>query len=109
MSPMASGSSETCAWPRKRSVRRWWHSGSSERGEGIEACFPGRAACLDELIAERSAHRPGETPADMRPWMRAVVSRIDVMNFWVGRIACFLLLPVMGAMVFEVASRSIEG
>ena len=66
---------------------------------------PGQLDVTDELIAERSAHRPGETPADMRPWMRAVVSRIDIMSYWVGRIACLLILPVMGAMVIEVVSR----
>ncbi|MDH3667438.1 MAG: TRAP transporter large permease subunit [Paracoccaceae bacterium] len=59
----------------------------------------------DELIAERSAHKPGETPDDMTPWMRPIVGGIDVLNLWVGRFTCLLLLPVMAAMVFEVVSR----
>ena len=59
----------------------------------------------DELIAERSAHKPGETPEDMTPWMRPIVATIDVVNLWVGRFTCLLLLPVMAAMVFEVVSR----
>ena len=59
----------------------------------------------DELIAERSAHEPGETPDDMTPWMRPIVSKIDVINLWVGRVTCLLLLPVMAAMVIEVVSR----
>jgi tripartite ATP-independent transporter DctM subunit len=59
----------------------------------------------DELIAERSTHRPGETPEDMTPWMRPIVGNIDIVNLWVGRICCLLLLPVMGAMVFEILSR----
>ena len=37
--------------------------------------------------------------------MRPVIKWIDVMNLWVGRVTCLLLLPVMAAMVFEVVSR----
>ncbi|MEL6208670.1 MAG: hypothetical protein AAFR44_00505, partial [Pseudomonadota bacterium] len=59
----------------------------------------------DELIAERRTLPPGQTPSDMTPWMRPVVGGIDVLNLWVGRITCLLLLPVMAAMVFEVVSR----
>ncbi|HSF96442.1 MAG TPA: TRAP transporter large permease subunit [Thermohalobaculum sp.] len=65
----------------------------------------GELDITDELIAERSTHRPGETPEDMPPWMRPIVGNIDIMNLWVGRLTCLLLLPVMGAMVFEVVSR----
>jgi len=65
----------------------------------------GKLDITDELIAERSTHRPGETPEDMTPWMRPIVGNIDILNLWVGRFTCLLLLPVMGAMVFEVISR----
>jgi len=61
----------------------------------------------DELIAEARRTRPGETPADMTPWMRPVVAGIDVINLWVGRVTCFLLIPVIGSMVFEVVARKL--
>ena len=61
----------------------------------------------DELIAERRSGNPGETPEDMMPWMRTVVRYIDVMNLWVGRITCLLLLPVIFAMVYEVVARKL--
>lgn len=61
----------------------------------------------DELIAERRSGNPGETPEDMTPWMRTVVRHIDVMNLWVGRITCLLLLPVIFAMVYEVVARKL--
>lgn len=61
----------------------------------------------DELIAERRSGNPGETPEDMTPWMRTVVRYIDVMNLWVGRITCLLLLPVIFAMVYEVVARKL--
>ncbi len=61
----------------------------------------------DELIAERRSGTPGQTPEDMTPWMRTVVHHIDVMNLWVGRITCLLLLPVIFAMVYEVVARKL--
>ena len=61
----------------------------------------------DELIAERRAMRAGETPPDMIPWKRRTIACIDIMNLWVGRVVCFLLLPVLLAMVIEVTARKL--
>ncbi|MEO0915128.1 MAG: TRAP transporter small permease subunit [Pseudomonadota bacterium] len=63
----------------------------------------------DELIAEANQTPPGQTPPDMTPWARPIVANIDLLNLWVGRFACLLLLPVMAAMITEVFSRSIFG
>ncbi|MDW4500017.1 TRAP transporter large permease subunit [Sulfitobacter sp. D35] len=60
----------------------------------------------DELIAERRAGRPGETPPDMTPWMRPVVAVIDTINLWAGRIICLLMIPLILSIVFEVFSRN---
>ena len=59
----------------------------------------------DELIAERRSEEPGETPSDMTPWMRPIVSTIDRMNLWVGRLTCLLLVPIIFVMVWEVVAR----
>ena len=59
----------------------------------------------DELIAERRAEEPGQTPEDMTPWQRPITAFIDVLNLWAGRLTCLLLIPLMLAMVFEVVSR----
>jgi TRAP-type mannitol/chloroaromatic compound transport system permease large subunit/TRAP-type mannitol/chloroaromatic compound transport system permease small subunit len=61
----------------------------------------------DELIAERRAGRVGDTPEDMHPLMRVIVSRIDILNNWAGRITCLMLLPVIFAMVYEVVARKL--
>jgi len=61
----------------------------------------------DELIAERRAGRPGETPPDMHPLSRAIIANIERITHWIGRITCLLLLPVMGAMVYEVVARKL--
>ncbi len=61
----------------------------------------------DELIAERRSEEPGETPEDMTPWMRPIVARIDVMNLWVGRFTCLILVPIIFVMVFEVVARKV--
>ena len=61
----------------------------------------------DELIAERRSTGPGHTPEDMPPAMRRIVSVIDIMNLWVGRVTCVLLIPVMASMVYEVVARKL--
>ena len=63
----------------------------------------------DELIAERRAEAPGQTPEDMTPWQRPITASIDVLNLWAGRILCVLLVPLIAVMVFEVFSRSLFG
>lgn len=68
---------------------------------------PDNLDTTDELIAERRAFSPGETPDDMAPWKRTTIKIIDNINLWVGRITCFLLLPVILAMVFEVVARKL--
>jgi len=59
----------------------------------------------DELIAERRAEEPGQTPEDMTPWQRPITAFIDVLNLWAGRLTCILMIPLIFAMVFEVVSR----
>ncbi len=61
----------------------------------------------DELIAERRSSKPGKTPDGMPPWMRRTIATIDIMNLWVGRATCLLLIPVMASMVIEVVARKL--
>lgn len=70
-----------------------------------EEVIPGELEIADELIAERRAEEPGETPEDMTPWQRPITAKIDVLNNWFGRIICLLLVPLIFVMVFEVVSR----
>ena len=60
----------------------------------------------DELIAERRAEAPGETPDDMTPWQRPVTAAIDVLNYRAGQIIALLLVPLIAVVVFEVISRN---
>ncbi len=70
-----------------------------------EEVIPGELEISDELIAERRAEQPGETPEDMTPWQRPITAWIDIINMWAGRIICLILVPLIFAMVFEVVSR----
>ncbi|MDD9908402.1 MAG: TRAP transporter large permease subunit [Ahrensia sp.] len=70
---------------------------------------PDELDITDELIAERRAEEPGQTPADMTPWQRPITATIDVINLWAGRITCLMLVPLIGVMVFEVISRTLFG
>ncbi len=67
---------------------------------------PGELDITDELIAERRAEEPGQTPEDMTPWQRPITATIDVINLWAGRIICVLMLPLIFAIVYEVFSRN---
>ena len=65
---------------------------------------PGELDITDELIAERRAEEPGQTPEDMTSWQRPITAFIDVLNLWAGRLICLLLVPLIFVMVFEVVS-----
>ncbi len=60
----------------------------------------------DELIAERRAEAPGETPEDMTPWQRPITAAIDVLNYRAGQLIALLLVPLIAVVVFEVISRN---
>ena len=60
----------------------------------------------DELIAERRAEAPGETPEDMTAWQRPITAIIDVVNYRAGQIIALLLVPLIAVVVFEVFSRN---
>ncbi len=59
----------------------------------------------DELIAERRSGTPGQLPDDMPRWMAGAITWIDWFSLWVGRIVCWLTVPLFVAMVYEVVAR----
>ena len=59
----------------------------------------------DELIAERNTLDPNRLPDDMHPVMAFLIRNIDTMNLWVGKIVCWILVPMCLAMVYEVIAR----
>ncbi len=60
----------------------------------------------DELIAERRAEAPGETPEDMTAWQRPITAFIDKLNYRAGQFIALLLVPLIAVVVFEVISRN---
>ncbi|MGE0875299.1 MAG: TRAP transporter small permease subunit [Burkholderiales bacterium] len=58
----------------------------------------------DELIAGRRDDIR-RMPEDMPRWMARIILGIDVFNSWIGRLAAWLTLPLMFAMVYEVFVR----
>ena len=71
-----------------------------------EAPNPGDLEIADELIAERRAEAPGETPADMTAWQRPITAAIDTVNYRMGQLIALLLVPLIAVVVFEVFSRN---
>lgn len=66
---------------------------------------PDNLEIADELIAERRSALPGHLPADMNPFSRNVITVIDTISLWVGKIVAWLLIPLCLAMVYEVIVR----
>ena len=65
---------------------------------------PSELEIADELIAERRAEQPGQTPETMTSWQRPITATIDVINLWVGRVTCLILVPIIASMVYEVVA-----
>lgn len=70
-----------------------------------EQLDPKKLDITDELIAERRSADPGQLPDDMRPWMAKTISAIDNMSLMIGRVVCWLLIPMCISMVYEVVAR----
>jgi len=66
---------------------------------------PDKLDITDELIAERRGDPSGKLPEDMPVWMGKTITKIDRFSLWIGRIVCWLTIPLFGAMVFEVIAR----
>jgi TRAP-type mannitol/chloroaromatic compound transport system permease small subunit len=48
----------------------------------------------------------GQTPpSDMPRWMGLTINGIDLFNHWVGRIVCWLTVPLFSVMVYEIFVR----
>lgn len=67
---------------------------------------PDELEIADELIAERRAEAPGETPDDMTPWQRPITAAIDMINYRAGQIIALLMVPLIAVVVYEVFSRN---
>ena len=66
---------------------------------------PEKLEITDELIAERRGDSSGKLPDDMPKWMSKTITGIDLFSLWIGRIVCWLTIPLFLAMVFEVIAR----
>ena len=59
----------------------------------------------DELIAERRSGSPGDLPPDMPRWMANAITGIDTFSLWVGRVVCWITVPLFAVMVYEIVAR----
>ena len=60
----------------------------------------------DEMIAERRGGS-SKMPADMPSWMAKTITSIDKFSKWVGNIVCWILMPLIFAMTYEVIMRKL--
>ena len=60
----------------------------------------------DEMIAERRV-TSNKMPEDMPSWMANTILRIDKFSKIVGNIVCWILIPLIFAMTYEVIARKL--
>ncbi len=60
----------------------------------------------DEMIAERRSGS-GKMPDDMPKWMASLITKIDLFSKWTGNIVCWITVPLILAMVYEVLARKL--
>jgi len=60
----------------------------------------------DEMIAERR-QGTGKMPDDMPKWMSSTITSIDKWSKWIGNVVCWITVPLMFAMVYEVLARKL--
>jgi TRAP-type mannitol/chloroaromatic compound transport system permease small subunit len=65
---------------------------------------PARLDISDEMIAERRGGA-GKMPDDMPSWMAKSIIRIDKFSKWTGNIVCWITVPLILGMVYEVLAR----
>ena len=67
---------------------------------------PGRLDISDEMIAERRGGS-GKMPEDMPNWMSKTIVGIDRFSKLIGNIVCWITIPLILGMVYEVFARKL--
>ena len=67
---------------------------------------PGRLDISDEMIAERRGGT-GKMPEDMPTWMSKTIVGIDRFSKVIGNIVCWITIPLILGMVYEVFARKL--
>ena len=65
---------------------------------------PSKIDITAEMIAERRGGT-GKMPADMPEWMATTITSIDKFSKKIGNIVCWILMPLIFAMTYEVIMR----
>ena len=67
---------------------------------------PSKLDISDEMIAERRGGS-GKMPEDMPSWMANSIINIDKFSKRVGSVVCWILMPLIFAMTYEVLARKL--
>ena len=67
---------------------------------------PTKLDISDEMIAERR-DGSGKMPDEMPLWMALTITKIDLFSKWVGNVVCWITIPLILGMVYEVFARKL--
>ena len=67
---------------------------------------PSKLDISDEMIAERRGST-SKMPDEMPVWMAKFIVNIDKFSKWIGNIVCWILMPLIFAMTYEVLARKL--
>ena len=68
---------------------------------------PSKFDISDEMIAERRGGGSDQMPEDMPSWMANSIIKIDKFSKLIGNIVCWILMPLIFAMTYEVLARKL--
>ena len=67
---------------------------------------PSKLDVTDEMSAERRCSS-GPMPNDMPKWMAVTITKIDLFSKWTGNVVCWITIPLILAMTYEVLARKL--
>ena len=68
---------------------------------------PSKLDISDEMIAERRGGGLDKMPEDMPSWMANSIIKIDKFSKLIGNVVCWILMPLIFAMTYEVLARKL--
>ena len=72
----------------------------------LKSIKPMKLDISDEMIAERRGGS-GKMPRNMPKWMALAITKIDLANKYIGNVVCWITIPLIFAMVYEVLARKV--
>ncbi|MDC0484760.1 SDR family NAD(P)-dependent oxidoreductase [Candidatus Pelagibacter ubique] len=73
----------------------------------LKAAFNVAQLVVKKMLKNKKRGGSGKMPRNMPKWMALAITKIDLFNKWVGNTVCWITIPLIFAMVYEVLARKL--